>query len=427
QQYIKIINKLSSTSGGNIQDDATPDGPLSALLFYIYEQWSELTNSDVVNEFISWLETAQGTSDDALFALDSLDGLLISAIHEFEEMGEEQIDIEVYLGNLWKQTFSNYATEQDADWMMAFKTRGNALVKTIYPQKSVRTALYNTSLPPRDGSLMLQQIDEFIAMLQDGINYAGWDRNQRFNYLLRLIDAVRVIPSFAFSDEKHITIKELLAWWLWPNNKASKKPTPASISKWYNLGAKKFSYLFNWGIGSLIATVLNQNDLSGTTMERWKGAGLPWSIIWIKDLISWGVYDPVAAFLLSQKKALTRQDAYEIAKEYWIQVDMNEGDILLDPRKIKKWFDIAPAQETDSPLSDDDFIIPIKPLVDIKTLSTRMWRILPVVIDNSVKWYDVAGYLLAISIIPEKWDMLNNKRYNYFLDTHKNIVIVLLE
>ena len=424
QQYVEIIKKLSSTSGQDIQRDTTTDGALSALLSYIFEKWSELTNSEDISEFISWLETAQGFSDDALLALDSLDGLLMPAIHEFEEIGGDHIDTEVYLTNLWKQTFSNYATGQDADWMMAFKTRGNALVKNIYPQKSVRTAIYNTSLPPRDGTLILQQIDDFITLFQDGIDYVGWDRKQRFSYLLRLIDAVRAIPSFAFSNEKNITIKELLAWWLWPNNNISKRPKPASISKWYNLGAKKFNYLFNWGIGSLIGTVLNQDNQTGTTLERWEKAGLPWAVIWIKDLISWGVYDPVEAFLLNQRKALTRQEAYQTAKDYWTQVDINEGDNLLDPRKIKKWFDTASYKETDPSLSDDDFIISIKPFADIKALATRMWRVLPVVIGDSVKWYDVAGYLLATSTIPKKWDVLNNVRFNYFLDTHKNTLIV---
>ncbi len=164
---------------------------------------------------------------------------------------------------------------------------------------------------------MLQQLDEFIVLLKDGIDFVGCENEERFDYLLRLIDAVRIIPSFSFADENNITIEELLSWWMWPNDNAFKNPKPPSISKWYNLGARKFTYLFNWGIGSLIGTILNQEDLSGTTMERWQDAGLPWSIIWIKDLISWGIYDPVAAFLLSQKRALTRQDTHEMAKDYW--------------------------------------------------------------------------------------------------------------
>ena len=84
-------------------------------------------------------------------------------------------------------------------------------------------ALYNTSLPPRDGKLILEHLDEFTTLLQDGVGYVGWDNEERLDYLLRLVDAFRVIPSFAFSDEKHITIRELLAWWMWPNNNAQKK------------------------------------------------------------------------------------------------------------------------------------------------------------------------------------------------------------
>lgn len=341
KQYIKIIKEIYSGSSGDTTDDKEPDGPLSALIEYIYEKWCELANSEDIDEFMLWLETAEGTSNGALFALDTLDGLLLSAIQEFEEIGESQVDIETFLGNLWQQTFSSYLTEQDTDNFLVFKVRGNALINTIYPEKTKREALYYTSLPPRDGILLLQQLDELILLLQEGVSYAGWDNEARFDYLLRLIDAVRAIPSFSFTDENNITIRELLAWWMWPNTNASKKPRPASISQWYNLGARNFSYLFNWGIGSLIGTILNQKGLSGSTMERWQDAELPWSIIWIKDLISWGIYDPIAAFLLSQKRVLTRQEASSMAGDYWSQVDINDGDLLLDPRNVKKWFDGA--------------------------------------------------------------------------------------
>ena len=111
KQYNKIIRKLSAVSEESKTDVDVSDGPLSALIHHIFDKWRILTMSEDTSEFISWLETAQGTSDDALFALDTLDGLLLSAIHEFEEMGGEQNDVEAYLGKLWKQTFSNYVKE----------------------------------------------------------------------------------------------------------------------------------------------------------------------------------------------------------------------------------------------------------------------------------------------------------------------------
>jgi len=428
QQYNKIIKKLSAIPKERELGIDVSEGPLSALIHYIFNEWSTLTKSEDSNEFIAWLETAQGISNDAYFALDTLDGLLLSAIHEFEEMDDKQVDVETYLKDLWKQTFSSYAKEGKAISPKVFLTRGNALVNNIYPDKSRRTALYNTSLPPRDGTLILQNLDEFIVLLQDGVDYVKWGNKERFEYLLRLIDAVRVIPSFDFSDEKNISIRELLAWWMWPNEIASKKPKPPSLSKWYRLGSKNFNYLFNWGIGSLIGTILNQDGLSGTTMERWQGAGLPWSIIWIKDLISLGVYDPVSAFLLSHKKVLTRADAYEMAKEYWAQVDMNEGDFLLDPRKVKKWFDHVTT--TPQKVFNGDYAkisIPIKPLVDIELLSSTTWKVLPILSKDSIIWYDAAGYTLAESQIPEGWSKFSEKSCAYVLNTKKAKVNVSFE
>ena len=426
--YNRIIKKLASASTLEKEDETShSDGPLSALISYIYLKWSEEAGSDETSEFISWLETAQGSSDDAYLALDSLDGLLLSAIHEFEEIENGQTDLEVYLRNLWLQTFSCYATGQENDYLLAFKARGNALIKNIYPKQKTRKALYNTSLPPRDGKLILKNFKRFTILLQDGVGYVGWDNEERLDYLLRLIDAVRVIPSFSFSDEKNIAIRDLLAWWLWPNVNIKKKPAPASISKWYNLGSKKFSYLFNWGIGSLIGTILNQEDLSGTTMEKWQGAGLPWSIIWIKDLITWGVLDPVAAFLLSQKMVITRQEATEIAKEYWNQVDLDQGDMLLEPAKIQKWYRKDIAQKKVSSFGYADISISIDSLADINNLPTTTWRVLPVVSDNSIKWYDVAGYPLAKSDIPKKWEKLSENNCNYILHTMKNKIIASFE
>jgi len=426
--YFKIIEELASASNIDKKEKSSDSaGPLSALISYIFKKWSEEAKSDKMSEFISWLETAQGSSDDANLALDSLDGVLLSAIHEFEDIEDEQTDLDIYLGNLWRQTFSSYATDQKNAYLLAFRSRGNALVKNIYPQQKIRKAFYNTSLPPRDGKLILEELNEFIILLQVGVGYVGWKNEERLSYLLRLIDAVRVIPSFAFSDEKNITIRDLLTWWMWPNENAKKKPNPASISKWYKLGAKKFSYLFNWGIGSLIGTILNQEDLSGTTMVRWQSAGLPWSIIWIKDLVSWGVFDPVAAFLLSKKKILTRQDANEMAKNYWTQTDLDEGDLLLDPRKVQEWFRKNIASKKVSSFAYRKLSIPIKPLADIINLPSNKWRVLPIVSGNSIKWYDVAGYPLAKSNIPNRWDKLSGKNYDYILNTRKNKVVASFE
>jgi len=428
QQYKKIIKKLSAIPKESELGIDVSEGPLSALIHYIFKKWSTLTKSENSNEFIAWLETAQGISNDACFALDTLDGLLLSAIHEFEEMDDKQVDMEIYLKDLWRQTFSSYAKEGKAIYPKVFQTRGNALVKNIYPDKSRRTALYNTSLPPRDGTLILQDLDEFIVLLQDGVGYVKWGNKERFEYLLRLIDAVRIIPSFAFSDERYISIRELLAWWMWPNDIATKKPKPPSLSEWYKLGSKNFNYLFNWGIGSLIGAIINQDGLSGTTMERWQDAGLPWSIIWIKDLISLGIYDPVSAFLLSHKRVLTRLDAHEMAKGYWTQVDMSEGDLLFDPCKVKKWFDHATT--TPQKVFNGDYAkisIPIKPLVDIEMLSSATWKVLPILSKDSIIWYDAAGYSLAESKIPKEWSKFSEKSCAYILNTKKAKVNVSFE
>ncbi len=124
---------------------------------------------------------------------------------------------------------------------------------------------------------------------------------------------------------------------------------------------------------------------------------------------------------------LTRQEATEIAKGYWSQVDLDEGDILLDPRKVQKWFSKDIAKKKVLSFGYADVSISIESLADINNLPTTTWRVLPVVSDNSIKWYDVAGYLLAKSDIPKKWEKLSGKNCNYILHTMKNKVVASFE
>src|SRR3546814_14720855 len=65
----------------------------------------------------------------------------------------------------------------------------------------------------------------------------------------------------------------------------------------------------------------------------WPLSGLPWIGFWLKELISWGTLDPVAAFLLARGDAVDRPQAELDAKAYYAgRPARAAANALLDPR-----------------------------------------------------------------------------------------------
>src|SRR4029453_1357048 len=58
------------------------------------------------------------------------------------------------------------------------------------------------------------------------------------------------------------------------------------------------------------------------TLTDWPSTQLPWVAFWMKELIVWGVLDPVAAFLMSRKLVWTRQESEIMAQEYYENQDL---------------------------------------------------------------------------------------------------------
>ena len=70
----------------------------------------------------------------------------------------------------------------------------------------------------------------------------------------------------------------------------------------------------------------------------WPMSGLPWIGFWLKELISWGTLDPVAAFLLARGDAVDKSQAELDAKDYYEGRPAGEdANALLDPRTIRAW------------------------------------------------------------------------------------------
>lgn len=80
-------------------------------------------------------------------ALDTLDGVLLAAIVEGEEVNTD-VSPEDDLQAVWRRSFAAVAGAQ-AVQQEAFLRRGLALRTSVYPDRHERNRVYRTGLPPR--------------------------------------------------------------------------------------------------------------------------------------------------------------------------------------------------------------------------------------------------------------------------------------
>src|SRR3546814_17020918 len=135
----------------------------------------------------------------------------------------------------------------------------------------------------------------------------------------------------------------LLRWWL-AKSTLARQPRPNEVTNWYAFVANNFIYRGTWGLGSVIGLLLDTTDdgqpIRALEIADWPLSGLPWLGFWLKELISWGTLDPVAAFLLARGDAVDRPSAELAAKDYYDARPAGEDDnALLDPLSIRYWWE----------------------------------------------------------------------------------------
>ena len=429
QKYQNFINEISE--GSEVSLPKKGRGPLANLLKYIEVKWFEISNDPQIDYFINWLETTihdpSGETNDAAEALDTLDGLLIEALEEQEQRIDKELtetDLELFIQNLWKNSFSYYSSLEKELLGTILLTRGKVLNSKIYPERSLRKKLYRTSLPPREGKILIKALDEFYDLLKSGEDYYFWDSNERVEYIEELIEDVQRVPSFSLTDPpRNANWQEILRWWLDPDN-APKKPSPTQVSKWYEYGSQNFSYRFNWSLGSIFSLILESSSIEKSIFERWSIAKLPWAVFWVKDLITWGMIDPVAVLILMRGKTDTRKEALILSKEYYEKYDEDEGDSIFNPKQIFDWFSYKYDEEfeiEDIKAKKQEFSV--KLIEDLGEKSELEWHVLPIQNNKLIKWIDPAGYPLAVGGKSSKLKQDYIERYEFILKPNKKTVI----
>lgn len=439
QSYKSIIDELTQVQ---LPEDVTMvSSPLGALMSYIRQEWERISGSSSDREFMEWLEKTIPLKDSekdveliAQEALDSLDGYLLSILVEKEMITGQNLndsDLEQYLIDVWRKTYAHYVIDEPHFWEKMFATRGKAIHKRVYPNSETRRRLYRTSVSPRYGKKILDGYNEIREHLKTGTNYSEWPVEQRLKYIIETVQLISNLDKFRIDNyaswKNAPTWEQILVWWLNPSE-ATRKPKTNQVSKWIGFVKKQFEYKFNWGLGSVLSVILddvNDGELQEMSIiDEWLKTGLPWIVFWLKELITWGTLDPVAASLLAHRVEYTRTAAETRANAYYKIYATIPVDEKLNPTKIKEW--LRTFDNNEEPILPKSRYKKIKARLtrDFSKTDIKDWRVLPIIHQNSIIWIDPAGYELATSQIPVNWSSITEGVHDFILNTESKTVKV---
>lgn len=439
KNYKTIIDRI--TQEQLPKDGATESSPLGALMTYIAKKWVQISGSRSQAKFMEWLEktapltdSVEGDERDLQEALDSLDGYLLSIIVEQEAMSDEEMsksDLENHLIDVWRKTYAYYVMKNKEFWENVFVTRGSAIRESIYPDYDTRRHLYRTSVSPRFGKRVLDGYRRIRDHLLTGTDYSEWSTEERLKYIVKTVDQISSLEKFKVSDgygsgKSFRKWDEILKWWLNPSGSVQ-KPTKNQVSGWIKFIKKNFEYLFNWGLGTVIALIwddANEGVLREITIEDWPKTGLPWIVFWLKELITWGTLDPVAALLLAHGIDHTRSAAETRAQDYYAISTGLPVDEVLNPRRIKEWADKFVDNEISLSAESYPKEIKVELTRDFSKAKVKDWRVVPVITEDTIRWIDPAGYEFAISEIPSQWHKNMELTHDFILNTDTKTVKV---
>jgi superfamily II DNA/RNA helicase len=416
RRLAEIEETTTAATVGAPEDQAS--SPLAHLLDALKGTWSALTDGGSQEEFVAWLEHtavigAPIDADTTFGYLDSLDAFLIAAIQEVEELrhGELAADqIEAELTAIWRRSYAFAATHNEARLLEMWLVRGRA-IKTLYPNSVQRRRIYKTSLSPRSATTLISLAGVVLTRFQDGAAYARWTSEERFTFVRDILAFLSQIQSFRIEttlgrNKNFQDWPKLLRWWLAKATLAV-QPAPNEITDWYDFVSKNFIYRGAWGLGSIIGLLLDtdvgERPIRALEIDDWPRSGLPWIAFWMKDLITWGTLDPVAAFLLARGNAVDRIQAETDAQSYyddWPQ-DANPND-MLDPRQIREWVGARRIHKDEAITVSE---IGIEAVLERSPSDYLMLRlpVTPIDVDGSLLWIDPGGYTVARTEIPINW------------------------
>ena len=220
---------------------------------------------------------------------------------------------------------------------------------------------------------------------------------------------------------------QILQWWL-RHSESNARPSAEKTSLWYDYVSRYILFRTNWLLGSVSALALHEAlgaDRQIPQLEDWARTEMPWAVLWLKEMLTWGTVDPVAAYVLSRSGVnQTRAQAEQLAERYYsaglsMTADPNS---VLDPRAIRDWVaSLGASGEARGQRHVADMQVTL--LRDFGSMSEQHLRCIPVEADGSIKWFDVAGFLVAESEKPDLWEESFVDDFDFRLIAHEGKVV----
>jgi hypothetical protein len=421
-----------STNAMHAQADSAQSA-LLALIAAIESTWRELNPRGTAAAFENWLEqtvVATGRDSPALRNLDSLDYFLLCALQEVEQLRQvplADVDIEAELRRIWRASYAFASVGEEARLSAIWLRRGRS-IPVLYPDQQERIRVYKTSLTPRSANVLLSELPSIVEAIGRGAGYGVWRTEERFGFIVDVIGLLSRVPAFRLSTKlgakRNFTDwPSVLRWWLCKET-LDAQPAPKAITNWFDYVSKNFTYRSAWGLGSVIAVVLDGAEgtpVRPLEIDDWPRAGLPWVAFWLKELLTWGTLEPVAAFLLARGDAKTRPEAERRAADYYESrpggMDPND---LLDPRLIREWVQENRPQEGFT-VGDAQVQTGITLTRDLAAYQYRELRVTPIQVNERWTWIDKAGYPVAQGVALEQFRD-RAEHYEFLLNVPRRIV-----
>src|SRR5205814_9079727 len=108
-----------------------------------------------------------------------------------------------------------------------------------------------------------------------------------------------------------------------------------------------------------------------------------------------------AAYLLSKNLVVTRAAAEEEAQSYYEEKSQEQdANELLNAATIRDWATNHYSLEKKLPLLRPPDRMQVELHQDFSKVEIRQWRVIPVEVEKTLHWFDLAGILLASCGIP---------------------------
>lgn len=410
--YFRLISEIQE--GAKVEAPVQEAGSaLGKIMANLESQWELRLGSAAKLPFEAWLEEvvpldaeeSVAEMGDSLNSLGELDRILLAVASELDlggSLAETTTALEARLTRAWRTSFAHASAQAENRWESAFVRRGIAIPRSLYPDATERRKLYRSTLLPQDARALVQRLDAILRTAKAGEDYAVWTREQQLEFVESLLSelfeqSVFAPPRPPAGAESWRTV---LRWWLRAPN-AIVPSGPKAITKWYKYVSEQFVFKASWAIGCALG-LATSDPLGGlprtTQLSDWPSTGLPWCVFWLRDVLTWGTLDPVAAYLLSYRIQYTRAAAEDQATTYYA-VAAAEGVAakeILDASRVRAW-GVRLRKSAEGQRRVNAVVIGASLEAEFDHLAPQFFRVSPCVGEDRIEWIDCCGLLLATS------------------------------